>query len=67
VGRVKVVVEEAKPKPKPKPKPNPNQVGRWKAMVEEERTRHAAERARDGERAAAALEQELLTSRLISY
>ena len=34
------------------------EVGRWKAMVEEERSRHAAERARDGERAAVALEQE---------
>jgi len=34
------------------------EVARWKAMLEEERTRHAAERARDAERAAAALEQE---------
>ena len=33
-------------------------MARWKAMLEEERTRHAAERARDAERAAAALEQE---------
>ena len=34
------------------------EVSRWKAMLDEERERHAAERSRDAERTAAALEAE---------